>query len=98
MPSGTARIGPIAHTAIVPQSPLASWAQEETRLLVNARGPLTFNTGTPVYAGLDLSARTDLTAVVLVGKVQNCGRYGPISGRRKWARPNVRDATARPMI
>jgi phage terminase large subunit-like protein len=35
----------------------------------NAAIPLPFDRHTPVYGGLDLSARTDLTALVLVGKV-----------------------------
>jgi phage terminase large subunit-like protein len=35
----------------------------------NAAAPLPFDRNTLVYGGLDLSARTDLTALVLVGKV-----------------------------
>ena len=43
----------------------------------NAFDPLIFDADTPVYAGLDLSARTDLTALVLVGKVQGVWQVWP---------------------
>ncbi|NEX61722.1 terminase large subunit [Noviherbaspirillum galbum] len=39
--------------------------------------PLPFDDDCPVYAGLDLSARTDLTALVLIGKVEDVWQVQP---------------------
>lgn len=42
-----------------------------------AAEPLPFDEDCPIYAGLDLSARTDLTALVLIGKVEGVWQVRP---------------------
>lgn len=49
-----------------------------------------------VYAGLDLSARTDLTALVLIGKAEACGRFARTSGRLRAG--DIRPLTQRPRL
>ena len=50
-----------------------------------------------VYAGLDLSKRTDLTAFVLIESLPGYGTCAPISGRRKRGCLSGQSATARRM-